>query len=75
MTIFRRLKCLFGQHDYYTHQEFSDVTRRVACIWCNKSWAVHEKLNIATPWNDEFEAFYEGRGVEIKPRHEQASSD
>lgn len=63
MNFIQRLICAIAGHRYVVERNLSPNARKVGCIRCNSSWAMHDPTKTFVPWDAEFDEFYKPGGV------------
>jgi len=64
------LRCFFGRHAYVVARQINPGTRKVACMRCERTWAMHDATRTFVPWDSEIEAMYDDGGP-LDPRTDQ----
>jgi hypothetical protein len=49
------IKCLFGHHEYYCVERFTDTHRQIACTRCNGVWMMSDYPQAVVKWGAHFE--------------------
>jgi len=55
----KRIKCFFGKHSFYTIEKVSTNTDKLGCHNCGKKFAINYNVNVAVPWDSDFDDLYE----------------
>jgi hypothetical protein len=55
------LVCVVLGHRFYVQRILDMRARKVGCRRCAGEWALHERLSVLIPWDEEFEAMYAPR--------------
>jgi hypothetical protein len=58
MKYLKSLFCKIVDHKASVEKEFSDYERKVTCLRCRKSWAMHDKYKFLMEWDEYFEEIY-----------------
>ena len=56
----KKVKHLFGRHDYYIIEESSYLCRKVGCRLCNKTFAMNDRVKALVEWDSDFDELYYG---------------
>lgn len=60
-----RIACWILGHVYHVKQRFSDHSRRVECLRCERTWGMNDYTQSFLPWDDEFTRLYELLGHRV----------
>ncbi len=62
--LIKRVKHLFGRHDYFIIKNFSSDCRKIGCRLCNKTYAMNDRVKALCEWDNDFEELYKDKHFE-----------
>lgn len=57
MSIWQRIKCRLGYHEFYKIKRVSPSTLHIGCRCCRREWGMNSDVRALLPWS-EVEGFY-----------------
>lgn len=58
MIWIKKIKHIFGRHDYFVIKNFSFHCRKVGCKFCKKKWAMNDRTKSLLEWDSSFQELH-----------------